>query len=295
MHMITQPMLATKCKNKDKIKYPVLATPKLDGIRCLILDGRAVARSLKPIPNPYIRHTLESTFPSGCDGELIIPGAKFNETTSVIMQSKDDTPVDFLYWVFDFVQDGELGRPYCRRMEDLRGLTLVPHMIKVMPCTISNREELNIFEEECLDDGYEGAMIRDPEGPYKCGRSTEREGWLLKIKRFEDGEAIIIGFEEKLHNANEAKTDLLGHTERSSHKENLHPCGTLGAITVQDLKHPEWIFNIGSGFDDALRAEIWAKRPTYLGRIVKYKYQPYGTKDLPRFPTFLGFRDEKDM
>jgi len=56
--MITKPMLAGKCTNKNNIKYPVLATPKLDGIGCLVIDGNAVSRTFKPIPNKYIRQEI---------------------------------------------------------------------------------------------------------------------------------------------------------------------------------------------------------------------------------------------
>src|SRR5690606_28483163 len=51
------------------------------------------------------------------------------------------------------------------------------------------------YESTCLARGYEGVMLRDPDGPYKFGRSTLREGTLLKLKRFEDAEAVVIGFE----------------------------------------------------------------------------------------------------
>src|SRR3990167_8829694 len=68
-------------------KGPLIATPKLDGIRCLIKDGRLYSRSLKPIPNQFIRATLEDRPElNGLDGELMIgaPGdpAQFQLTTS---------------------------------------------------------------------------------------------------------------------------------------------------------------------------------------------------------------------
>ena len=46
---ITKPMLAGKCERPDALNFPVLATPKLDGIRCLKIGGRALTRSFKPI------------------------------------------------------------------------------------------------------------------------------------------------------------------------------------------------------------------------------------------------------
>ena len=298
--MITKPMLATKCTNKDKLRYPVLATPKLDGIRCLKINGQAVSRTFKPIPNGYIRGMIEANLPDGVDGEIIIPGKTFGEITGIVMSSRNVDIHSFQYFVFDYVLGGcgnasdALHVPYSGRMENLRKLNTPVWVVKVLPVVINNRAELDAFEQKCMDDGYEGAMVRDPRGPYKCGRSTEKEGWLLKIKRFEDSEAVIFGFEEKMHNENEAKKDVFGRTERSTCKEGMTPAGTLGTLLVRDL-FTGIEFGIGSGLDDATRAEIWANKQKYLGKIVKYRYQPYGVKEAPRFPTFLGFRHPDDI
>jgi DNA ligase-1 len=179
-------------------------------------------------------------------------------------------------------------------MVKLDGLPNTPHMRKVLPVVINNRAELDAFEEKCLSEGFEGIMIRTPNSPYKCGRSTEREGYLLKIKRFEDSEAVITGFTEKFHNANEAKKDAFGRTERSSHQENMIPMNTLGNLLVRDV-HNGVEFELGSGFDDVTRKTIWDNQQKHKGMIVKYKFQPIGVKDKPRFPVFLGFRSPDDM
>lgn len=296
--MITKPMLAGKCTDKGKIQFPVLATPKLDGVRCLVINGQAISRKFKPIPNPYIREEIEKYFPDGCDGELMIPGKAFGEATGIIMSSKSGKPEDaqnFEYWVFDLVVRGRTGVPYEERMKDLDFLDEnKPHLKKILPLWIYSQEELDSFEKKCLEEGYEGVMIRDPEGPYKNGRSTEREGYLLKIKQFKHGEAVIIGFEEKMHNQNEAKEDAFGYTERSHHKDGMLPSGTLGSLIVRDLK-TQVEFSIGTGFDDEKRLEIWTSKKEYLGKIARYKYQPYGVKDAPRFPVFDGIRHPDDM
>ena len=148
-----------------------------------------------------------------------------------------------------------------------------------------------MFEEECLEAGYEGVMIRDPNGPYKNGRSTEKEGFLLKLKRFEDAEATILGFEERQHNGNE-KDDS---GKRTTHKAGKTGLGTLGAIKVMGLNgiYKGVLFDIGTGFDDAQRADIWRNLDVFQGRTVKFKYFPSGSKDKPRFPVFLAFRPEE--
>ena len=106
-----------------------------------------------------------------------------------------------------------------------------------------------------------------------------------------DDEATIIGFEEQLHNGNEAFKDERGYTKRSGHQANLVGKGTLGALAVRDKKGRE--FTVGSGFDDALRSAIWGARPSYVGRLITFKhFAVTGVKDKPRQPIFKGFRED---
>lgn len=295
--MISKPMLAETCDDIYELKYPVLATPKLDGIRCVVLNGKALSRKFKEIPNRYIQD-LVSKLPEGLDGELMLrrrlrdPEPTFQQVTSAVM-SEDGEP-DFYYNVFDYVMGGDLKVPYSGRMENLKGLALPDFVNKLLPIEIYGSVALERYEAKCLKEGYEGVMVRSPEGPYKTGRSTVREGYLLKIKRFKDSEAIVLGFTERMHNENEATKDELGHTKRSSAKNGLVPTGTLGALIVRDVT-TQVQFEIGTGFDDNLRAAIWKNKNEYLTKLVKYKSQEIGTKDKPRFPVFLGFRDERDV
>ena len=135
--------------------------------------------------------------------------------------------------------------------------------------------------------------MRDPNGLYKQGRSTLKQGWLLKVKRFLDAEAVVVGLVEKMHNNNEATLDERGYTKRSSHKENKVLANTLGALTVYSGEFGE--FDIGTGLDDNLRQLIWNNKGDYVGKLVKFKYFPIGIKDKPRLPVFLGFRHEDDI
>jgi DNA ligase-1 len=179
-------------------------------------------------------------------------------------------------------------------MEFLQVLQLPDYCHKLIPISIYNEEDLLTYESKCISEGYEGVMLRTPDGPYKCGRSTAKEAYLLKLKRFEDSEATIVGYEERMHNNNELDFDAFGYAKRSSHKANLVPANTLGALKVKDIKSGKE-FNIGTGFDDAMRKMIWDGQDSYLGKIVVYKHQPSGSDELPRFPVFKGFRNSIDM
>ena len=294
-----KPMLAETVKDTSKLSYPVIASPKLDGIRCLIKDGVALSRSLKPIPNKSVQEwaNLHRDALQGFDGELIVGDhgpSVFNRTTRGVM-SEDGDPA-FVFWCFDRWDQANL--PYRERMHKVREVyigTRCPGRFKLIPSKLCNNPaELLEFEEDCLDRGFEGAMVRKPDAPYKYGRSTLKEGYLLKVKRFTDAEAKIIGFEERMHNENEATKDALGHTERSTHKAGMKPAGDLGAFIVRDLR-TEMSFNIGTGFTAEQRKTYWSTRNKLMNKIVKYKHFEQGAVDLPRFPVFIGFRDPEDM
>jgi DNA ligase-1 len=115
---------------------------------------------------------------------------------------------------------------------------------------------------------------------------------LLKLKRFLDDEAEVIGFEEKMSNHNVKEVDERGYSKRSSKKAGLVTAGTLGSLIVR------WkgvIFNIGSGFTDKQRQEIWDNKEKYLGKWFTFQYQELTSYGIPRFPTGRGFRSDLDM
>jgi len=280
----------------DKLRFPLLASPKLDGIRCLIRDEGVVSRKLKPIPNEHIRATL-ADLPVGLDGELLLRDqtAPFREVSSAVM-SRSGEP-DFVYAVFDW--EGRCGGGFARRFDRLERLDLIddlPHVEVVPHRLVDNLDDLMALHQEWCGLGYEGTMVRSLDGEYKYGRSTTNQGILLKLKNWEDEEAQVIGVVEQMHNTNEAEKDNLGRTKRSTAKAGLVGKDTLGALKCKTLRDGV-LFEIGTGFDDALRKEIWesAADGTIPAPIVKFKHQPDpgGRKDgqAPRFPVFLGFRN----
>jgi DNA ligase-1 len=293
MSAIKKPMLAGKCECPEGLRFPILATPKLDGIRCLKIDGQAVTRSFKLISNRYAREWIEANLPDGVDGELMLRGGTFSQTTSAI-GSRDGEP-DFVFHVFDYVNE-DTQVPYACRVRELERLPQWERVAKVMPVEIRNADELAAYEEKCLAEGYEGVMVRDPAGPYKCGRSTEGEGWLLKIKRFADAEAEVLEPYEGMSNQNEAERDAFGRTKRSLAKAGMVGRGELGGFIVRAL---DTGVEFRLGYNHVLggidRVSLWLKKDTLVGRMVKFRHQPSGAKEAPRFPKFMGFREAWDL
>ncbi len=282
-----RPLLAATV-DFNLLKFPVLVSPKYDGIRCIILNGNPVTRSLKSIPNKYITSCLEGNDFNGLDGEIIVhtDNNNFQNTVSGVM-SIEGKP-NFTFFVFDNIN--LLRYPFNIRLEKITHD--YPTYIQVVKHKyIFSLEELLKYEEEQLNCGFEGIMLRSPEGIYKFGRSTIKEGILLKMKRFCEEEATVVGVEEKMHNNNEAIINERGYIERSHNQQNLIPTNTLGSLIVLSKK---WgYFHIGSGFSDILRKEVWDNKKTYINKQVTFTFQSIGTKDKPRIPIFKGFREDK--
>jgi DNA ligase-1 len=290
--MSFKPMLAGAA-DLEKLRFPLFASPKLDGVRAIVRDGVVYSRSLKPIPNQHVQERYRHL--EYCDGELIVgsPMAHdvYRKTVSVVM-SHDEPADDVTFHVFDHIKYPHYAwyeRRECAMADlesDTSGAEFVEHF------DAASLDELLRIEQAALEMGFEGVMIRACTGQYKYGRSTTKEGALLKLKRFVDAEFEVIGFEERMHNGNEAQTNELGRTKRSSHKENKTGRGDLGALIVRSAEGV--VFNVGTGFDDAERARVWEKQSDYLGKLAKVKYFPVGVKDAPRHPVFLGWRSEID-
>lgn len=301
MREIIKCMLASGIKDYDKITYPKYISAKLDGIRCIINNGVVYSRSGKPIRSKVVQQLFGRQDLNMLDGELIYgsPTADnvFNLTTSFVMSEDIPNGMDaskIKLYVFDYVNDNYVFNKRMAMYGDIvyKAQEEVP-VRGVTQWVVNSPEEMLTLEQQFLTAGYEGAMLRNIHGLYKHGRATEKSQDLLKVKRFLDAEATVIGYEEEMFNGNEAVTNELGHTERSQHKENLVGKGSLGALVCLTKDNVE--FKIGTGFDAAMRKALWYDKENLIGKIVKYKYFNIGIVIAPRLPVFLGWRDESDI
>lgn len=296
-----KPMLAGKYEPElIQRQLPVLAQPKLDGIRLLIRDGIAWTRSLKPLRSTWVqswvgnnKRQLEGLDLEVVTGDPLAPDA-YRRTSSAVMSYDNQDALNSKFYVFDRWDSADC---YLDRFWDISNTELPTFCEILETVTISTMEQLLEYEAGLLAKGHEGVILRDPQGYYKFGRSTPKEGKLIKMKQFLDTEATIIATHELMHNANEQTINELGYAERSGHKDNLVPMGCLGALEAQGSfpDGSDFTVRIGTGFDEEMRLRLWRDRDRLIGRIVKFKYFPTGAKEAPRFPVFLGFRDADDM
>ena len=203
--------------------------------------------------------------PEGIDGELIQgtpTDEPFRRTSSIVMS--DDKPADGVkLYVFDLYSNGPFSDRYdaLQKWDTVRlraiDVVIVPHTL------VTSIEELETAEQAFLAAGYEGLMIRSVGGPYKQGRSTEAEGYLMKVKRFEDGEARIQEYYEEMENQNAEFTNELGRTARSSHKAGMVGKNRLGGFHVVGVggRYDGVCFDVASGaISHADREKLWADR-----------------------------------
>lgn len=274
--------------DKD-IRYPVLASGKLDGVRGCVQETNLVSRSLKNHTlNRHATTYLSKGIFEGLDGELCLKGNSWNDFNA--NQSAFTTmggQPEFIWHVFD-----DISKPYVtaknrKAMTQERVRVLFDLGYDVTFCEqkiIDTAKDLRYMYDEHREKGYEGLIVMDPNGLYKHGRSTLRQGTSLKLKPQNDSEAKIIGYEELMHNLD------AGNSKR---KENLVPGSTLGALIV------DWNgvqFNVGSGFTAAQRKHVWDNRSKFMGTLVTFKYmETFPDTGAPRSPVFKGFRSRNDL
>ncbi len=286
----------------EKAIYPLMSMPKFDGVRAINLDGTLKARSLKPHENLFTTEKYSKDIYLGFDGELVV-GAPNEEDTLNRTSSATRTinwKGDITWYVFDWLHPEVVHLPYIDRLHKLKdyvrnqgwaldGIHVVKYEI------VNNAAEAEAFYQKCLDEGYEGAIYRNPNSKHKSGRSTLKENDFLRAKPQSDKEAVVLSIYEAMENQNEAKVNELGRTERSSHKANLVGKGMLGGMIAKDIETGMEI-NVGPGkMSHDLRKHLWLHPEEIIGKVIKYRSMDKGVKDKPRFPRWIDFRSERDM
>jgi len=289
--------LSAHIKSLDGVTltFPLLASVKLDGIRAYVKNGVVMSRSNKPIPNQHVQDLFGGM--ELADSELIVGNSKdvgcYRKTESAVM-SVDGKP-DVRMCAFDLIEPDTL--PFRARNEALAKLCAAhSHVVHVHQVLIRDMDHLLAFETKVLQLGHEGVMLRSLDSPYKHGRSTLREGYLIALKRFLDGEAEILDVYEQETNINEKLKNAIGLSARSSHKAGKVANGRLGGFIVRDLKTKEE-FKIGTflGVSIVEREAWWKQADSFKGRVLKYRYQQVGGYVKPRLPIMIGFRSKVDM
>lgn len=265
-----KPLLAaSKIIQPANVELPTYASAKLDGIRCCMVDGVAMSRNEKQIPNSYVQKCLHGLH--GFDGELLLkdPTKDFNDCQSAFM-SQNGQP-EFYFHVFDYWASAlpfeERIHLAAEKLAELRN----PHCTMIAQVRVHSLEALLHFYNTRVAEGHEGIICRSPNGRYKHGRSTPKEQYSVKLKPVKMEEATVIGFARLVDGAGQ-------------------PQDTLGAITAKLASGKTFSIGTGEGLTAARRKEIWDSRDKYIGAQVSFQYQELSRAGVPRFPSWRGFR-----
>lgn len=283
------------------IPFPVWGSTKVDGFRAMVQDAVLVSRNGLPIRNKTVQAKFCRSNYEGLDVELTAGsphGENVFNATSRVVTSADAAAEHVRMNVIDYMAQAQavpfslgqrisvLKSTYQRDRANTshwqgKGIYLIKQVL------IKNISQLKSFEACCLSDGYEGVMLRRadqgeyPQKPGKENRSTLREFYLARLKRFEYDLATIVAAYPLRHNANDART---GAGRRSSSKAGIVIDATqIGSVTLKDKK-------TGVLFDtnvatNLLRGKGMTWWTAQKGKAVRYKYQVCGTKDKPRINT----------
>lgn len=288
----------------SSIKYPLLVSTKLDGLRLIFYKGQILTRSLKPLPNRQLNEKFEELRKFTrlndivLDGEIYSHELTFQEIISYCMTEelgKKELPSHLKFYCFDMITDNNMEEPFNTRTEKM---TVLISMYKdiafpVMQREVKNQEEVTIYFEEMLEQGFEGLMLRNPFGRYKQGRATKRENLIYKIKPFVTFDAQIIDVVQstEVNDGVERTTNELGRSVTSKKKDDRHLIEKASAFMVEYEGKP---LKVTLAMPDSEKIEIWGNRASYIGRTIEYKGMLVGAKDVPRHPVMVRFRTDKD-
>ena len=277
------PMLAASFdKRKDKVTYPVDVQPKLDGVRCLAYwDGDSVKLMSRGGKQweccDHIIDELEQVLPKDwvLDGELYIHGSTFQEITKLVKKLRPESGnVQFHVYDVPRANYDEEHLDWDSRFTALESMhrftDSCKSVVTVNTYQCDAEDVVYQLQSQFLEEGYEGAIVRERDGEYKFGYRSNK---LLKVKNFMDEEYKIVDY-----------TTGVGRFE--------------GCII--------WICETenGDAFKVVPQGTMEERQKTYynarkdgegLGDMLKVKFFELTDDDIPRFPVGLGIRPLEDM
>jgi DNA ligase 1 len=291
-----KPMLATnEKKDTNNLIYPYLKSIKRDGIRCIFKEIDMISRSLKQIRNIRLQEKFtklkEFVNKEGIilEGELYSHDLTFQEINSVVMSKDKKVPDSVKLYVFDMLKDEEsYDMKFSERYSLLQEYT---KDFKDIVVCIKQEKALNSADvlksyDEALENGYEGLILKDPNGHYKFGRTTLNDGLMYKLKPFGKNVGII---KEVLQSTvaregSEKKINELGRSETSKKKGDRVLIEMASAFLVC-WKGIEFKATMKASHEE--KKQIWKDRESFIGKDVEFESMDVGVKNKPRHPVAI--------
>ena len=271
-----EPMLATKFENiKDKITYPIGCQPKLDGIRAIATkDGLFSREGKRHVSVPHIEKILCDLFKEYpdlvLDGELYNHDLKndFEQLVSIIRKTKPTDEDIFKseqtiqYHVYDiFIKDMKCYDRYLHLNSIFKQFNIAKPIIILQTFVIHSEDEVYEKTSSFIEQGYEGAMVRNISGLYENKRSKN----LAKVKKFDDTEFEIVDIIEGVGNwARKAKSVII-----KNNNGIVQQSGMRGTFEFAE--------------------QILREKHKLIGTDVTVQYQNLTSDGLMRFPIVTKF------
>jgi ATP-dependent DNA ligase len=272
------PMLAHSfTKRKHNINYPAIVQRKFDGVRCLARlnsDGTVTLMSRKGKEFAHLNHIKTDVAANNSDTNLVIDGELYSDSLTfqelvglvkrvTLKPGNDEQMLEVSLRVYDCVELNNEA-DFTSRYETITEVTTgAEYLSLVENVRVSTESEIHAAQARFVEEGYEGAMVRNLTGAYAIGK---RSANLQKVKTFLDGEYPIIGY-----------TDGTG--------------GETGCVIWECQTPDGQSFRVRPRGTQEDRKVLFQNGSDYIGQQLTVRYQELTDDGVPRFPVGIAIRN----
>jgi ATP-dependent DNA ligase len=272
------PMLAHPfTKRKHDITYPAIVQRKFDGVRCLAVlnsDGSVKLMSRKGKEFPHLNHIRDDVAANNSSTNLVLDGELYSDTLTfqelvglvrrvTLKEGNDEQMLEVSLRVYDCIDLGSEDDFTARYVTITRVTTGATYLSLVENIGVSTESEIHAAQARFVEEGYEGAMVRNLTGAYAIGK---RSANLQKVKTFLDDEFEIVSF-----------TQATGSDAGTVIWECTTPEGNIFSVRPRGTREEKRIY-FQNGED-------------YIGQQLTVRYQELTDDGIPRFPVGISIRD----